>query len=93
MNHLFFRMLDSKDVIKFVIADEDEYILAKEKALDVAWQAHKVFSPMIEDQKDYTGWPQELANLMIKDAEEISPKISYSLQIHKVLWPYSEVER
>ena len=87
------------DVIKFVINGTAEYEYAKKIVKKIRVQYGKfhavlapqmVFSPTIKDQKDYMGWPATLAELMIADQLD---SIQYSLQIHKVLWPYATKER
>jgi 7-carboxy-7-deazaguanine synthase len=93
MNPEVFKCLCDNDVVKFVIADYDDYYAARGLATMNNWtSARKVFSPAIIDQKDYTGWPATLAQLMIEDANVLGD-VQFSLQIHKVLWPDSEVER
>lgn len=73
-----FERLRSLDVIKFVIADQQDY----RQAQDVLhryprWRAHVVFSPIPKGD-----WPAELANIMINDTLE---DIQLSLQLHKQL--------
>lgn len=86
-----FNALREVDVIKFVIADMMDYRRAlKIVKLFPSWKAKKVFSPTVIDQKDYTGWPARLAEMMIQDNLY---DIQYSLQIHKCLWPNAKQER
>lgn len=81
------------DIIKFVIGDMHDYYIARGLIHDNPdWKAIKVFSPAIEDEKNYTGWAQQLADQMVQDADTVG-EIHYSLQIHKVLWPNSLVEK
>lgn len=74
-----FNALFDQDVIKFVIADLQDYRQAK-KVLraNPLWRAKKVFSPT----KLTTTWPTRLAERMIKDALE---GVTLSLQLHKLL--------
>jgi 7-carboxy-7-deazaguanine synthase len=90
--------LHQKDVIKFVIADEQDYNRALHLLkINPSWIAKKVFSPTIEFRRmrpatpliPKMDWPKELAERMIKDKV---PAI-YSLQIHKMLWPGAIEER
>jgi len=93
-----FTQLKRGDVVKFVIANICEYY----EALNVvdalrnrfmSWRdaaPTMVFSPAIDNQHDYTGWPAALAKRMISEKVAM---IQYSLQIHKVLWPYATKER
>jgi 7-carboxy-7-deazaguanine synthase len=86
-----FNALREIDVIKFVIADKRDYQRALEiRRLFSSWKAKKVFSPAIVDQKDYTGWPACLAEMMIRDKLY---DVRYSLQVHKCLWPNAKQER
>jgi 7-carboxy-7-deazaguanine synthase len=88
-----FTSLKLSDVVKFVIANFDDYYVARSLATCEGWsKARKVFSPAIEDQKDYTGWPAALAQMMITDAKMLGD-VQFSLQNHKVLWPYAKEER
>ena len=88
-----FANLSDTDVIKFVVADMKDYHIARGIIHEnPEWKAIKVFSPAIENQKDYSSWPQYLAKQIVHDADTLG-EIHYSLQIHKVLWPYSAVER
>jgi len=94
---LFYALRDI-DVVKFVISDEEDYKVAKsvikkyfQPCEDEQYcRARIVFSPMIEDQKDYTGWPRQLAELLMQDNLW---DVQYSLQVHKVLWPNAKQER
>ena len=88
-----FSSLRSCDVIKFVIADFDDYYIARGLVAASGWSnAKKVFSPAIEDQDNYTGWPATLAQIMINDAKMLG-NTQYSLQLHKILWPNAKFER
>ena len=91
MKEEIFTKLRGVDVIKFVIADLHDFNVALNFIASHSLLAKLVFSPAIEDQNDYTGWPSELAILMIDRAEELRD-ISYSLQIHKVLFPNFKIE-
>jgi 7-carboxy-7-deazaguanine synthase len=99
MNTDAFDILRPVDVIKFVISDLKDYDTAKallrKGAVQSNWSAHKVFSPGIVDQKDFSGWPAKLAELLIADAlwDDCLKNVQYSLQIHKVLWPNAVRER
>ncbi len=99
MNSDVFDVLRSVDVIKFVISDLYDYDTAKailhKEIVQTYWHARKVFSPGIEDQRSFTGWPAKLAELLIGDAvqDPILARVQYSLQVHKVLWPYAIKER
>lgn len=74
----FFRGLYELDVIKFVIADLQDYRQAKDILLkNPDWSAKKVFSPVPKGN-----WPYGLAKAMISDKLE---GIKFSLQWHKVL--------
>jgi 7-carboxy-7-deazaguanine synthase len=99
MNRDVFDVLRPVDVMKFVICNAEDYdiakvLICKQKNVD-CWRARKVFSPGIENQRNYTGWPACLAENMIRDSVQnpILADIQYSLQIHKVLWPYAIKER
>jgi len=86
-------LLSREDVVKFVIADREDFFAAVnciQKLKLNKCKARMAFSPMIEDQKDYTGWPSTLAKMMICDKLK---DVQFSLQIHKVLWPYAKEER
>ena len=94
-----FTDLRDYDVIKFVIIGPVEYAYAKKIVRKFRACSGKlwrfltpqiVFSPAVSDQRDYTGWPAMLAEYMIEDQLD---SIQYSLQIHKVLWPYATKER
>lgn len=93
-----FTQLKHGDVVKFVIANAIEYyealrVVDKLRSRFMCWRdaaPTMVFSPTISNQRDYTGWPAELATRMI--SEQVAA-IQYSLQIHKVLWPYATKER
>lgn len=88
-----FAGLRTCDIVKFVIADFTDYYIARGLVTASGWsEARKVFSPAIVDQSDYTGWPATLAQMMIEDAK-ILGDVQYSLQLHKLLWPNSKVER
>jgi 7-carboxy-7-deazaguanine synthase len=88
-----FEFLLETDVIKFVISDYHDYYIARGLVVgNTGWKARKVFSPAIEDQKDYTGWPSTLAQMLIDDANVLGD-VQYSLQIHKVLFPNATCER
>jgi len=87
-----FTNLHPQDTIKFVIADIVDYDVAKHFIKVNKLEAKLVFSPAIEDQNNYSGWPRTLAEYMIADAELLEG-VSYSLQIHKVLFPDAENER
>lgn len=91
-------VLGPEDVIKFVISDIEDYKHAL-RLLEVHsyWVAKIVFSPAIEFRRmrpatplvPKMDWPRELAERMIKD----KVAASYSLQLHKVLWPGATEER
>jgi len=93
-----FTQLKHGDVVKFVIANIEEYqdalyVVDRLRSRFTSWKEAAptmVFSPAIDNQYVYTCWPAELAKKMISDAVD---GIQYSLQIHKVLWPYSTKER
>jgi len=98
MNFSAFLVLRDSDIIKFVIADKEDYEYAKKVISDHPdWKARKVFSPMMEivDDCGFGGkmvdinWPRQLAEMMIKDRVDAQ----YSLQVHKVLWPGVREER
>lgn len=93
MKATIFNSLRFCDVVKFVIANFDDYYVARSLATCEGWsKARMVFSPAIEDQNDYTGWPATLAQMMITDAKMLGD-VQFSLQNHKILWPNSQVER
>jgi 7-carboxy-7-deazaguanine synthase len=88
-----FESLLETDVIKFVISDYNDYYIARGLVVgNTDWKARKVFSPAITDQKDYTGWPSTLAQMLIDDANMLGV-VQYSLQVHKVLFPNATCER
>lgn len=89
----FFQLRDC-DVIKFVIDGINDFYIARGLVLANrdTWKARKVFSPAIKYPDIFTGWPKALAEMMIDEAHMI-PDVSYSLQIHKVLWPGATHER
>jgi 7-carboxy-7-deazaguanine synthase len=97
-----FCVLRKVDVIKFVIADEADYNWAKTLVETKDWPAQKVFSPAITFKNlKYAGsgpvptpiiamdWPKQLVEKMIQD----KVNASFSLQLHKVLWPGAAEER
>lgn len=91
MDPAVFENLCEDDVIKFVISDEEDYNTARCIIFENPnWEAKKVFSPAVIDQKDYTGWPAKLAEMMIADKLY---DIQYSLQVHKMIWPNAGQER
>lgn len=66
------------DVIKFVIADLQDYRQAKDILLrNPDWRATKVFSPVPKGH-----WPAGLANALVNDKLE---NVQFSLQWHKML--------
>lgn len=74
-----FNELRNPDVLKFVIADLQDYRQAKELLQDNQhWQAQKVFSPA----KLTTEWPRQLAERIVEDKLE---GVTLSLQLHKLL--------
>ena len=90
------RILEEEDVVKFVIADEVDWKQAI-KVYQIYWaQQHScckskvVFSPAITmtPQGPDLRWATVLAEKLINPSFRIGP-IQYSLQIHKVLWPYA----
>ena len=101
MNDSIFPRLRKEDVIKFVIANEEDYAFAKEiLSGHHSWIAKIVFSPAITFTVNQgagfynTGepdikWPRQLAEKMIRDKIDAQ----FSLQIHKVLWPGAKEER
>jgi len=97
MKEEVFVSLANMDVIKFVIADQVDYDIAKNLVQSKKeWHTRKVFSPAFTDNtKIFTGWPRELAEKMLEDSGVLQD-VQYSLQLHKVLWPEavgSEMER
>jgi len=92
MNPSIFTKLGPQDAIKFVIADWRDYHIATMFIHTYDLSAKLVFSPAVVDQHDYTGWPAELASALVENAEQLS-NVSYSLQIHKVLFPDAKSER
>lgn len=82
--------LSSYDVMKFVISDNDDYFRAISVVQDHAYcRANMVFSPAINPSTPSTSWPTELAErVALADS-----RISFSLQLHKILWPNSTTER
>jgi 7-carboxy-7-deazaguanine synthase len=94
MNPKVFEQMRKCDVLKFVISNYAEFYIARELVMEhPEWKAKMVFSPAVEDQYHfYEGWPKQLAELMVMDAKELGD-IQYSLQVHKVLWPYATTEK
>lgn len=73
-----FERLYALDVIKFVIADYQDYRQAKDILLrNPEWRAKKVFSPVPKGN-----WPAELANEIVQDRLE---NVQLSLQWHKIV--------
>jgi len=73
-----FEQLYTLDVIKFVIADYQDYRQAKELIWrHPKWRARKVFSPVPKGN-----WAEELANEMVQDQLE---NVQFSLQWHKIV--------
>jgi len=93
-----FQDLRQIDVIKFVIANDYDYKYAKD-VIDnhPHWVAKKVFSPAISLHRlrpatplvPNMDWPRQLVEKMIRDNMEAT----YSLQLHKILWPGAKEER
>ncbi len=87
----FFLSLKSEDIIKFVISDEIDYDFAIQKVkqlLKSELKARIVFSPAF-NPVFYSTWPTILADKIISE-DELSTKIQYNLQIHKILWPHDK---
>ncbi|HUU88681.1 MAG TPA: radical SAM protein [Candidatus Glassbacteria bacterium] len=97
-----FQDLRQTDAIKFVIADWVDY----NRAVHIIesrpeWKARKVFSPALnppstcEHCEPICGpnvnmdWPRQLVEKMIQDKVDAS----FSLQLHKILWPGATEER
>lgn len=77
-----FNRLFSFDVIKFVLADLQDYRQAKRLMQEnPQWRAKKVFSPMTTASGGME-WPSHLARTMIEDELE---SVTLSLQWHKLL--------
>jgi len=73
-----FNYLFELDVIKFVIADLQDYRQAKELVLkNQQWCAKKIFSPLTPG-----GYPKLLAKAIVEDKLE---GVTLSLQLHKLL--------
>lgn len=73
-----FGRLAALDVIKFVIADLQDYRQAKDTlSAHPRWCAQKVFSPVPKKS-----WPTELAKAIIGDKLE---DVRFSLQLHKMV--------
>jgi len=73
-----FAKLYPLDIIKFVIADLNDYRQAKELVWrNPKWLAKKVFSPVIPGMQ-----PRSLAEAMLKDKLD---NVKLSLQLHKLL--------
>jgi len=105
MNLLAFKHLRPLDIIKFVISDWNDYNRALEVITQNSdWRAQYVFSPaltLLPDTKTPTGvtsnypprynmtWPRSLVEKMIED--EVPAQ--FSLQLHKMIWPGTKVER
>jgi len=94
-----FATLRVEDVIKFVIADWTDYNRAIE-IIDAypEWIAKKVFSPAMQlmYHTDYhtppapdMDWPRQLVEMMIRDKVDAT----FSLQLHKIVWPGATEER
>lgn len=77
MQPSIFERLCHLDVIKFVVANLQDYKQAKELVQNSNWHAKKVFSPT-----PGWNWPETLATLMIQDKLE---DVTFSLQWHKML--------
>lgn len=103
-----FDCLRDIDVIKFVIADEEDYQMAKDLLLyNPSWKAKKVFSPAVELLWQ-TFSPGSVSGFVREPEAKISTEwpcklvemmikdkveAQFSLQIHKVLWPGVKEER
>jgi len=87
-----FEALMPVDVIKFVIADYNDFYYARDLVIKNKWLARIVFSPMISNNKLYNTWVAELAELMLHDSK-LFENVQYSLQLHKILWPNVKEER
>lgn len=75
-----FERLYPLDVIKFVIADLQDYRQAKDALLrNPQWSARNVFSPVLSRGPE---WSAELANAIVHDRLE---NFQFSLQWHKLL--------
>lgn len=82
------------DVMKFVISDDKDFDRAVMVIRKHSYcKAKMVFSPVIDPTaKDPMAWPSQLASRLVED-QSLPCDISYSLQIHKVLWPHATTER
>jgi len=81
MKEEVFASLTCFDVIKFVVADEEDYHIAKELLLqNPSWQARIAISPVLTGSG--LGWAQTLAQHLVDDKLEA---VHFSLQLHKLL--------
>lgn len=69
--------LDTKDQLKFVICNSDDYIWAKHKIAEYPLPCEILFSPSMGQQE-----PTELAEWILQD----QLPIRFQVQLHKVLW-------
>lgn len=71
--------LDAKDQVKFVIADEADYVWAKQKLAEyrLAERCEVLFSPVAGRQN-----PTVLAENMLRDRLPVR----FQIQLHKLLW-------
>lgn len=74
--------LKSNDEVKFVIADEEDYVFAKSVIRQYPTKAHFLFSPMMGEDEDIA---KNLAQWVMEDK---IPNARFGIQLHKLVGFY-----